>query len=51
LSHRAILSPDPIARMDGGRYRLDRAALAPVADRIGPTHDEVHVPSAEPGPA
>ena len=32
-------------------YRLDRDALAPVVDRVGPTLDEVHVPSTEPLPA
>jgi len=32
-------------------YGLDRAALAPVVERIGPTADEVHVPSTEPLPA
>jgi predicted TIM-barrel fold metal-dependent hydrolase len=32
-------------------YRLDRDALAPIVERIGPTHDEVHVPSEEPLPA
>jgi predicted TIM-barrel fold metal-dependent hydrolase len=32
-------------------YGLDRAALAPIVERIGPTVDEVHVPSTEALPA
>jgi hypothetical protein len=32
-------------------YGLDRGALTVIADRIGPTPDEVHQPSTEPLPA
>ncbi|HEX2384816.1 MAG TPA: amidohydrolase family protein [Acidimicrobiales bacterium] len=32
-------------------YGVDRAALTSIAERIGPTRDEVHVPSSEPLPA
>jgi hypothetical protein len=32
-------------------YRLDRDALVAIADRVGPTPDEIHVPSKEPLPA
>ena len=56
INERFAAVPEAEARLILGEtaadlYGLDRAALAPVVDRIGPTVDEVHIPSEEPLPA
>jgi len=56
INERFAAVPEDEARcMLGGNaielYGLDRAALVPLAERIGMTPDEVHVPSTEPLPA
>jgi hypothetical protein len=51
----AAVPADEARRMLGENavefYGLHRDALTPIAARIGPTPDEVHVPSPEPLPA
>ena len=56
INERFVAVPEDEARRILGvnaveLYRLDHAALAEIAARIGPTRDEVHVLSTEPLPA
>ena len=56
INERFAAMPEDEARLILGEtaidvYGLDRAALRDIADRVGPTPDEVHVPSPEPLPA
>jgi len=56
INERFAAMPEDEARLILGEnavelYGLDRAPLDEVAQRVGPTRDEVHVPSPEPLPA